>query len=249
MTRIEFLPSHKSWERGDEGAVAEKGVVATMDKILSKKVELLRKDGSAAAELPSSARVIGLLFASSNSETAEFSARLAETCRKTLATGKLVYVVYISLDADDAAMRVQMPDAFVALPQSEINVRDKLWVDLQLISSPSLVLFDGATGRLITKSGMNVVRDDPEGIKYPWVPQTLDTLLGDVLIQSNGKETSRRDTLGGMNFVEGYINNQILFAVILPSTFSLLELKSWHTRKICRAFICGAMECALLKTH
>jgi nucleoredoxin len=159
-----------------------------MDKILGKKVELLRKDGSAAAEVPSSARVIGLLFASSNAETAEFSARLAQTCQKTQEVGKLVYVVYIGLDADDAAVLVQMPDAFVALPQAECkDVRDKLWVDLQLTASPSLVLYDGVTGRLITKSGMKVVRDDPEGIKYPWVPQALDVLLGDVLTQGNGK--------------------------------------------------------------
>ena len=168
-----------------------------MDRIFGN-VELVHKDGRAARELPSTAKVVGIFFASSNAETAEFASRLKATCSKLLGAGKLLYIVYVSLDTDnDDAVCTAMPDLFVALPQSAKSVRDKLWLDLQLQASPSLVLYDGVTGHIITKNGKRVILDDPEGTTYPWVPQTLDALLGDVLIQNNGREACRRDVLEG----------------------------------------------------
>ena len=167
---------------------------AGMDRILGRGVELLRKDGSVAADVPATARVVGLFFASRNMETSAAAARVAEVCAKTLARGKVLHVVYVPLDDDDEA-RSAMPDLFVALTQP--GVRDRLWADLQLTASPSLVLFEGDTGRLITKNGMRVIREDPEGLKYPWVPQTLDALLGDTLVQGSGKQANRREALAG----------------------------------------------------
>jgi hypothetical protein len=166
---------------------------AGMDKVLGG--PLRKKDGSVAAGVPATARVVGLFFASSNAETMAAAARVADVCAKTLARGQVLWVVYISLDADDAAACAAMPDVFVALAQP--GVRERLWADLQLTASPCLVLFEGDTGRLITKNGLRVIREDPEGVKYPWVPQTLDALLGDVLVQSSGREANRREVLAG----------------------------------------------------
>ena len=132
-----------------------------MDKVLGG--TLRKKDGSVAAGVPATARVVGLFFASSNAETTAAAARVADVCAKTLARGQVLWVVYISLDADDAAACAAMPDAFVALGQP--GVRDRLWADLQLTASPSLVLFEGDTGRLITKNGLRVIREDPGGVK------------------------------------------------------------------------------------
>jgi hypothetical protein len=158
---------------------------------------LRKKDGSVAAGVPASARVVGLFFASSNAETTAAAARVADVCAKTLARGQVLWVVYVSLDAEDAEACAAMPDSdmFVALTQP--GVRDRLWADLKLTASPSLVLFEGDNGRLITKNGLRVIREDPEGVKYPWVPQTLDALLGDVLVQSSGREANRREVLAG----------------------------------------------------
>ena len=163
-----------------------------MDKVLGG--PLRKKDGSVAA-VPTTARVVGLFFASSNAETSAAAARVADVCAKTLARGQVLWVVYILLDADDAAACAAMPDVFVALAQP--GVRERLWADLQLTASPCLVLYEGDTGRLITKNGLRVIREDPEGVKYPWTPQTLDALLGDVLVQSSGREANRREVLAG----------------------------------------------------
>jgi alkanesulfonate monooxygenase SsuD/methylene tetrahydromethanopterin reductase-like flavin-dependent oxidoreductase (luciferase family) len=167
-----------------------------MDKIFGRQVELLGKDGAASAGPPAAAKVIGLLFASSNAETSHFVERVAGACTKLLEHGKVLYIIYIPLDADDATARAAMSAHFVVLPQVHAPLRDKVWSEQQLSSSPSLVLFD-ASGGLITKNGMKVLREDPQCTKYPWVPQSLESLLGDILIQRDGKEASRRDVLAG----------------------------------------------------
>ena len=155
----------------------------------------MRKDGAREVEIPAAAKVIGILFASSNEETAECAARIADSYTKMLAAGKLLYVVYLTLDTDIAAIREAMPDAFLALQDKQ--VWEKLWVDLKLTASPTLVLYAGKTGQLITTNGMRTIREDPLGIHYPWIPQSLDDLLGDVLIQNSGAEANRREVLAG----------------------------------------------------
>ena len=171
-------------------------LLQTMDKIFGRQVELLAKDGAASAGPPEAAKVIGLLFASTNAETVQCVERVAGACAKLLEHGKVFFIVYIPLDADDATAREAMPAHFVALPQRHAPLRDKVWSEQQLSSSPSLVLFD-ARGGLITKNGMKVLREDPQCTRYPWIPQSLESLLGDVLIQRDGKEASRRDVLAG----------------------------------------------------
>ena len=169
-----------------------------MEKIFGKRVRLLTPDGGPTSG-PIDAKVIGLLFASNNDETRAFARVLADACVKLAARGKLLYIVCISLDADDAADWLcthAMRGQFVMLPQDEAPVRNKLWAELQLTASPSLVLYD-STGSVITKNGQKVLREDAECVKYPWKPQTLDELLGEELIQRDGKEVDRRDVLAG----------------------------------------------------
>ena len=115
-------------------------LLQTMDKIFGRQVELLAKDGAASAGPPEAAKVIGLLFASTNAETAQFVERVAGACAKLLEHGKVFFIVYIPLDADDATAREAMPAHFVALPQRHAPLRDKVWSEQQLSSSPSLVL-------------------------------------------------------------------------------------------------------------
>ena len=197
-----------------------------MERILGRQIDMLRKDGTSAADV-AQAKVMGLFFASNNAETAEATVRLVDSCIKMLAAGKMLHIVYISLDADDVAVRAAMPDLFVALPDSACDVRDRLWVDLQLTGSPTLVLYEGTTGRIITKNGMRVIRDDPEGMKYPWIPQTLDELLGDVLILSSGREVNRREALAGKHvgllFAAQWSKPSLMLLEKLHSTFKRIK--------------------------
>lgn len=168
-----------------------------MDKVFGRKLELLCKDGSKET-IPTAATVVGLFFASSNVETQDCAARVAEVCSKTNAVGKVLYVIYISLDADDATACAMMPEQFVALPQADgTNLQKRIWADLELKASPSLVLYQGATGQVITANGMRIIREDPDGLKFPWTPQSLHDLLGEVLIDRSGRQMSRRDVLAG----------------------------------------------------
>lgn len=197
-----------------------------MERILGRQIDLLRKDGTSAADV-AHAKVMGLFFASNNAETAEAAVRLVDSCIKMLAAGKVLHIVYISLDADDVAVRAAMPELFVALPNSARDVRDRLWVDLQLTASPTLVLYEGTTGRIITKNGMRVIRDDPEGVKYPWIPQTLDELLGDALILSSGLEVNRREVLAGKHvgllFAAQWSRQSLMLLEKLHSTFTCIK--------------------------
>jgi len=48
--------------------------------------------------------------------------------------------------------------------------------------TPTLVLLDGPTGKLITANGRDSLSEDLEGKKFPWAPKSLDDILtGDIL--------------------------------------------------------------------
>lgn len=48
---------------------------------------------------------------------------------------------------------------------------------LRVVSIPTLILLDGATGTVITRNAQTHVTKDPEGIDFPWKPKSLDTVL------------------------------------------------------------------------
>jgi len=48
--------------------------------------------------------------------------------------------------------------------------------------TPTLVLLDGATGKLITTNGRDSLSEDLQGKNFPWAPKSLDGILtGEVL--------------------------------------------------------------------
>jgi len=48
--------------------------------------------------------------------------------------------------------------------------------------TPTLVLLDGPTGKLITTNGRDALSTDMEGKEFPWAPKPLsDILTGDIL--------------------------------------------------------------------
>ena len=48
--------------------------------------------------------------------------------------------------------------------------------------TPTLVLLDGPTGKLITTNGRDSLSEDLQGKDFPWAPKSLDdVLVGDIL--------------------------------------------------------------------
>ena len=45
------------------------------------------------------------------------------------------------------------------------------------IGAPTLVLLEGATGRLITSKGCERLSEDPTGALFPWTPRALTDVL------------------------------------------------------------------------
>jgi nucleoredoxin len=45
------------------------------------------------------------------------------------------------------------------------------------IGAPTLVLLEGATGRLITSSGCERLNEDPPGAMFPWTPRAITEVL------------------------------------------------------------------------
>lgn len=45
------------------------------------------------------------------------------------------------------------------------------------VGGPTLVLLEGATGRLITRNGCERLNEDPTGALFPWTPRALTEVL------------------------------------------------------------------------
>ena len=61
---------------------------------------------------------------------------------------------------------------------------------------PTLVVLDGATGRLVTSNGRSLIADDPEGKDFPWRQKTFEEIVGGPLIDNKGTEVSSSDLKG-----------------------------------------------------
>ncbi|MBN3280163.1 NXN protein, partial [Polyodon spathula] len=63
----------------------------------------------------------------------------------------------------------------------------KLWNRYKVTSVPSLVFLDALTGKIVCRNGLLVVRDDPEGLEFPWGPKPFGEVVAGPLIRSSGQ--------------------------------------------------------------
>jgi len=71
-----------------------------------------------------------------------------------------------------------------------VVLQSKLWKRFKVRVTPTLVLLDGPTGRLITTNGRDALSEDLQGKDFPWGPKSVDEILaGEVL-----KGTERVDS-------------------------------------------------------
>jgi nucleoredoxin len=168
-----------------------------MDALFGSGLQLLAQDGATApAAALASKKVVGLYFSAHWCPPCRgFTPKLADAYRK-ISADKSFEIVFVSSDRDEAAFASyykEMP--WLALPFAERELKQKLSKQFKVSGIPSLVLLDGATGKVLSKDGRSVVMNDPDGADFPWAPKTLGELLGDVVVDGEGKELPRAATL------------------------------------------------------
>uniref|UniRef100_A0AAY4AWT0 Nucleoredoxin n=1 Tax=Denticeps clupeoides TaxID=299321 RepID=A0AAY4AWT0_9TELE len=80
----------------------------------------------------------------------------------------------------------------VSLPQLQM----KLWNKYKVTSIPSLVFVDAATGKVVCRNGLLVVRDDPAGLEFPWGPKPFAEVVSGPLLRNN-RQTTDSSSLEG----------------------------------------------------
>uniref|UniRef100_H3ACF5 Nucleoredoxin n=1 Tax=Latimeria chalumnae TaxID=7897 RepID=H3ACF5_LATCH len=63
----------------------------------------------------------------------------------------------------------------------------KLWNKYRISNIPSLIFIDTSTGKVMCRNGMLVIRDDPEGLEFPWGPKPFSEVIAGPLLRSNGQ--------------------------------------------------------------
>eukprot|EP00911_Craspedida_sp_UC1_P001012 UC1_evm2s758 len=104
-------------------------------------------------------------------------------------------IIFVSSDRDEEAFNEYFGDMpWAALPYDQRKVKNKLSSAFKVQGIPTFTIVS-PEGELMTKSGRNLVRDDPKGANFPWAPKSLDEMLGDSF--RKGKETVGKDALAG----------------------------------------------------
>ncbi|XP_021156149.2 nucleoredoxin isoform X2 [Columba livia] len=63
----------------------------------------------------------------------------------------------------------------------------KLWNKYRVSNVPSLIFIDAATGKVVCRNGLLVIRDDPEGLEFPWGPKPFSEVVAGPLLRNNGQ--------------------------------------------------------------
>uniref|UniRef100_A0A8C5QRN0 Nucleoredoxin n=1 Tax=Leptobrachium leishanense TaxID=445787 RepID=A0A8C5QRN0_9ANUR len=81
-----------------------------------------------------------------------------------------------------------------ALPQPACKL--KLWNKYRISNIPSLIFIEASTGKIVCRNGLLLIKDDPEGLEFPWGPKPFCEVIAGPLIRSNG-QSQESSTLDG----------------------------------------------------
>uniref|UniRef100_A0A3B5MVW1 Nucleoredoxin n=1 Tax=Xiphophorus couchianus TaxID=32473 RepID=A0A3B5MVW1_9TELE len=84
----------------------------------------------------------------------------------------------------------------ISLPPPHLSLQMKLWNKYKVTSIPSLVFVDAATGKVVCRNGLLVVRDDPKGLEFPWGPKPFAEVVAGPLLRNN-RQTADSSCLEG----------------------------------------------------
>ncbi|XP_072325941.1 nucleoredoxin isoform X2 [Scyliorhinus torazame] len=63
----------------------------------------------------------------------------------------------------------------------------KLWSKYKVTNIPSLIFIEGSTGRIVSRNGHQIIRDDPLGTDFPWTPKSFGEVIAGSLIKNSGQ--------------------------------------------------------------
>ncbi|CAL8353445.1 unnamed protein product [Lota lota] len=145
--------------------------------------------------------LVGLYFGcSQNAPCKQFNASLCEfygKFKKSSEHKDKLEIVFISSDQDqkhwqDFLQEMQWP----ALPFKDRHKKMRLWNKYKVTSVPSLVFVDAATGKVVCRNGLLVVRDDPKGLEFPWGAKPFAEVVAGPLLR-NTRQTADSGSLEG----------------------------------------------------
>ncbi|XP_059829531.1 nucleoredoxin isoform X5 [Hypanus sabinus] len=79
----------------------------------------------------------------------------------------------------------QMP--WLVLPFQEKEKKVKLWSKYKVTNIPTLIFIEGSTGRIVSRNGQLIIRDDPMGSEFPWGPKSFGEVMAGPLIKNSGQ--------------------------------------------------------------
>jgi nucleoredoxin len=137
-------------------------------------------------------------------------------------------VVFVSSDRDQKSFDEyygEMP--WLALAYSKRDLKERLSKQFKVRGIPTLVVLD-SSGKLITANGRSEVMADQTGANFPWIPPTLDQVLGTSFLGKD-KTLVERDLKGkvfGLYFSAHWCPPCKKFTPILAEKYK--QLKADH---------------------
>uniref|UniRef100_A0A672LJC9 Nucleoredoxin n=2 Tax=Sinocyclocheilus grahami TaxID=75366 RepID=A0A672LJC9_SINGR len=185
--------------------------------------------------LGSKLSLLGLYFGCSlNGPCKQFNASLCEFYSKFKKSSEhkdKLEIVFISSDQDqkqwqDFLQEMQWP----ALPFKDRHKKMKLWNKYKVTSIPSLVFIDAATGKVVCRNGLLVVRDDPKGLEFPWGPKPFVEVVAGPLLRNNRQTTDSGALEGsyvGVYFSAHWVSHsRFFFSPVVPKSYRTVTPKT-----------------------
>ncbi|XP_034995850.1 nucleoredoxin [Zootoca vivipara] len=106
-------------------------------------------------------------------------------------------IVFVSAEQDQQRWQEAtraMP--WLALPFADKRRKLKLWNKFRVSNIPSLIFIDATTGKVVCRNGLLVIRDDPEGLEFPWGARPFGEVVAGPVLRNNG-QTQESSALEG----------------------------------------------------
>ena len=170
--------------------------------------EELQMDGEA---------LVLLVFGEASQQgTIRLARRIRSVCLRLGPTRRRVEVVYVSSDASEAEFdRFGMRDGsgWWAVPHRVSGTLGKrMRKHFKVSALPTVVVTQWDVAKrcvaLLNEDATQMLADDPKGERYPWKEQTIDDMLGPVLVDKEKKRHDRVDALKHVQVLAIYFGGQ-----------------------------------------
>ncbi|XP_069883520.1 nucleoredoxin isoform X2 [Dipodomys merriami] len=144
-----------------------------------------RLRGDAAAAVAAAAAAAAAVAATAGPGTAAGSEPGAGAAEESEPRRRLE-IVFVSSDQDQQQWQDFVRDMpWLALPYKEKHRKLKLWNKYRISNIPSLIFLDATSGKVVCRNGLLVIRDDPEGLEFPWGPKPFREVISGPLLRNN----------------------------------------------------------------